>query len=213
MTRIAYTASVRGVQERNGSAHAMPRHLDGPDEPDPLGPVEQQFIAERDRFSPATVSETGWPCIQHRRGPSGFLHVLDEHTPGFLFLMDYACRTRLKLFGRARRRQPGTARHRHRRGLQLELPRAHHAAPQPRGTKRGAATDQGRDQQTERDEPDTRRGERTVIPECDPPERIPCAADTGESTARAFSLRQPLCKTAILGSLRRGRRPVRMGGR
>ncbi|BBC93197.1 hypothetical protein [Streptomyces griseofuscus] len=80
MTRFARIASVRGVQERNGSAHAMPRQLDGPDEPDPLGPVEQQFIAERDRFYPATVSETGWPYIQHRGGPSGFLHVLDEHT-------------------------------------------------------------------------------------------------------------------------------------
>ena len=122
--RIAYTASVRGVQERNGSAHAMLRQLDGPDEPDPLGPVEQQFIAERDSFYLATVSETGWPYIQHRGGPPGFLHVLDEHTVAFadvggnrqfitagnlrhndrvaLFLTDYAYRTRLKLFGRAR---------------------------------------------------------------------------------------------------------------
>ncbi|WP_256641380.1 pyridoxamine 5'-phosphate oxidase family protein [Streptomyces murinus] len=122
--RIAYTDSVRGVQERNGSAHAMLRQLDGPDEPDPLGPVEQQFIAERDSFYLATVSETGWPYIQHRGGPPGFLHVLDEHTVAFadvggnrqfistgnlrhndkvaLFLMDYAYRARLKLFGRAR---------------------------------------------------------------------------------------------------------------
>ncbi|MFE2385330.1 pyridoxamine 5'-phosphate oxidase family protein [Streptomyces misionensis] len=122
--RIAYTDSVRDVQERNGSGQTMLRQLDGPDEPDPLGPVEQQFIGERDSFYMATVSETGWPYIQHRGGPPGFLHVLDEHTVAFadvggnrqfitagnlrhndrvaLFLMDYAYRTRLKLLGRAR---------------------------------------------------------------------------------------------------------------
>ena len=46
----------------------------------PLGPDETAFIAERDSFYLATVSETGWPYIQHRGGPKGFLRVLDPHT-------------------------------------------------------------------------------------------------------------------------------------
>jgi predicted pyridoxine 5'-phosphate oxidase superfamily flavin-nucleotide-binding protein len=72
----------------------------------------------------ATVSETGWPYIQHRGGPTGFVRVLDETTIGFadfrgnrqyvsvgnlttddrvsLFFMDYPNKTRLKLFGRAK---------------------------------------------------------------------------------------------------------------
>ncbi|WP_225850241.1 pyridoxamine 5'-phosphate oxidase family protein [Streptomyces sp. HPF1205] len=133
--RIAYTDSVRAVQERNGSAQAMRRHLaadadgegagtggaDADGRPDPLGPAEQQFIAERDGFYLATVGDTGWPYIQHRGGPPGFLHVLDAHTLAFadvrgnrqfittgnlrhddraaLFLMDYANLARLKLYG------------------------------------------------------------------------------------------------------------------
>jgi predicted pyridoxine 5'-phosphate oxidase superfamily flavin-nucleotide-binding protein len=81
------------------------------------------FIGERDSFCLATVSETGWPYIQHRGGPKGFLKVLDPHTLGFadyrgnrqyvsvgnlagndrvaLILMDYAKSRRLKLLGRA----------------------------------------------------------------------------------------------------------------
>ena len=81
------------------------------------------FIAERDSFYQATVAENGWPYMQHRGGPKGFLKVLDEHTLGYadfrgnrqylsvgniaadericLFLMDYANRRRLKIWGRA----------------------------------------------------------------------------------------------------------------
>jgi uncharacterized protein len=80
---------------------------------------EAQFIHSRDSFYIASVSENGWPYIQHRGGPSGFLRVLDEKTLGFLdfrgnkqyltlgntavddrvalFLMDYPSRTRLKI--------------------------------------------------------------------------------------------------------------------
>lgn len=80
---------------------------------------EAQFIRSRDSFYIASVSENGWPYIQHRGGPSGFLRVLDEKTLGFLdfrgnkqyltlgntavddrvalFLMDYPSRTRLKI--------------------------------------------------------------------------------------------------------------------
>jgi uncharacterized protein len=83
---------------------------------------ETVFIAERDSFYLATVSQTGWPYIQHRGGPRGFLRVLNESTLGFadlrgnrqyltvgnlvdddrvaLFLMDYARRRRLKILAR-----------------------------------------------------------------------------------------------------------------
>lgn len=93
--------------------------------PTPLGPDEAEFIAERDSFYLATVSETGWPYVQHRGGPKGFLRVLDPHTLAFadlrgntqllstgnltagndrvaLFLMDYPQRARLKIMGHAR---------------------------------------------------------------------------------------------------------------
>ncbi|CAN7377844.1 pyridoxamine 5'-phosphate oxidase family protein [Phenylobacterium sp. LjRoot219] len=82
------------------------------------------MIAERDSFYLASVSETGWPYVQHRGGPAGFLKVLDERTLGFadfrgnrqylslgnlagddrvsLLLMDYPNRRRLKLVGHAR---------------------------------------------------------------------------------------------------------------
>lgn len=91
---------------------------------DPLGPTEVQFIAARDSFYMATVSETGWPYVQHRGGPPGFLRVLGPTTLAFadyegnhqmvttgnlagdnrvcLFLMDYAHRRRLKVLGHAR---------------------------------------------------------------------------------------------------------------
>lgn len=81
---------------------------------------EKQFIAARDSFYMATVSETGWPYVQHRGGPAGFLHVLDDRTLAFadysgnrqyislgnlagearasLILVDYPERLRLKLF-------------------------------------------------------------------------------------------------------------------
>lgn len=98
--------------------------MTGADERDPLGTDESAFIAARDSFYMATVTENGWPYVQHRGGPRGFLHVLDSTTLGFadyrgnhqlvsvgslgvndrvaLFLMDYPNRVRLKLLGRAR---------------------------------------------------------------------------------------------------------------
>jgi predicted pyridoxine 5'-phosphate oxidase superfamily flavin-nucleotide-binding protein len=93
-------------------------------ERDLLGQEEAAFIAPRDSFYMATVSSDGWPYIQHRGGPPGFLKMLDDHTLGFadfkgnrqllstgnleandrvaLFLMDYPQRARLKLMGHAR---------------------------------------------------------------------------------------------------------------
>ncbi|WP_445680522.1 pyridoxamine 5'-phosphate oxidase family protein [Radicibacter daui] len=85
--------------------------------------AEAAFIAERDSFYMATVSETGWPYVQHRGGPRGFLKLVDDRTLAFadyrgnlqyistgnigsddkvsLILMDYARRARLKLFAHA----------------------------------------------------------------------------------------------------------------
>src|ERR1700729_1593058 len=89
---------------------------------DRFSPNETAFIAERDSFYLATVSQTGWPYIQHRGGPRGFLRVVDDRTLAFadyrgnrqyisvgnaaaddracLFLMDYAHRARLKAYVR-----------------------------------------------------------------------------------------------------------------
>lgn len=83
-----------------------------------------QFIAARDSFFLATASRDGWPYVQHRGGPSGFLAVIDDRTLGFadyagnkqyitagnlsenpramIFLVDYANRRRIKLWGEAR---------------------------------------------------------------------------------------------------------------
>jgi hypothetical protein len=91
---------------------------------DPLGVEEVEFISRRDSFYMATVSADGWPYLQHRGGPAGFLKVLGPSLVGFadfkgnrqllstgnltgndrvsLFLMDYVHRERLKLLGHAR---------------------------------------------------------------------------------------------------------------
>ena len=91
---------------------------------DPLGQAEAEFIGARDSFYLGSVSESGWPYIQHRGGPSGFLRVVNERTLAFadykgnrqllttgnisvndrvaLFLMDYKNRARLKILGHAR---------------------------------------------------------------------------------------------------------------
>ena len=122
--QLAFTGTVREVQAEQGSATAMARMIGQADAgPDALGPSEAAFLAERDGVYLATVGETGWPYVQHRGGPPGFLHVLDEYTLGFVdvrgnrqyvsagnlrhddriavFAMDYAGQRRLKLLGRA----------------------------------------------------------------------------------------------------------------
>lgn len=125
---IAITPEVAAAQARHGSAKAYAhqveiRRAEGPIDADALGPAEGEFMAGHDGFYLGTVSATGWPYIQYRGGPRGFLKVLDPRRVGFadfrgnrqyltvgnlatddrvsLFLMDYAERRRLKLFGRA----------------------------------------------------------------------------------------------------------------
>ncbi len=121
---IAFTKSVKQVQAEMGSRKAMAHRESGEDTNDRIGPAESAFIAERDSFYMATVSETGWPYVQHRGGPPGFVRTLDDKSIGFadftgnrqyvsvgnlagdnrvsLFFMDYLNRRRLKLFGHAR---------------------------------------------------------------------------------------------------------------
>ncbi len=121
---IAFTPSVKAAQQRDGSRAGYARSFEGDSEPfnDRLGDSEAAFIAAQRSFYMATVSETGWPYLQHRGGPRGFLKVLDDKTLAFadyagnrqlisvgnlanndrvaLILMDYAQRVRLKLLGR-----------------------------------------------------------------------------------------------------------------
>jgi predicted pyridoxine 5'-phosphate oxidase superfamily flavin-nucleotide-binding protein len=121
---IAFTPSVKAAQQREGSRAGYARSFEGNAEVfnDRLGEDEADFIAAQRSFYMATVSETGWPYLQHRGGPRGFLKVLDDRTLAFadfagnrqlisvgnlagndrvaLILMDYANRTRLKVLGR-----------------------------------------------------------------------------------------------------------------
>jgi ferredoxin-NADP reductase/predicted pyridoxine 5'-phosphate oxidase superfamily flavin-nucleotide-binding protein len=121
---IAFTESVRDVQQALGSRANYSAWQEGEDYNHILGEREAGFIAARDSFYMASVSETGWPYIQHRGGPSGFMRVLVDRTFGFavfsgnrlyvrvgnfknndrvsLFFMDYPNKTRLKLLGRVK---------------------------------------------------------------------------------------------------------------
>lgn len=81
---IAFTPAVRKLQESHGSRASYARIESAPDGVGHgLGEVEAAFVAGRDSFYMATVSETGWPCVQHRGGPVGFVRVLDETRIGF----------------------------------------------------------------------------------------------------------------------------------
>ncbi|MFH8375309.1 pyridoxamine 5'-phosphate oxidase family protein [Streptomyces cyaneofuscatus] len=122
--QLAQTTTVRQVQEEMGSASAAGRRLrEQVEEPQPLDARSAEFIRSLDGFLFASVGETGWPYIQFKGGPPGFVHVLDEHTLGLLdvrgnrqyvttgnvrgddrvalFFIDHARQTRLKLFGHA----------------------------------------------------------------------------------------------------------------
>ena len=80
---IAFTPNVKKAQEANGSRRSYARMEGGESRNERLGATEAAFITARDSFYMATVSETGWPYIQHRGGPPGFIRVLDDKTIGF----------------------------------------------------------------------------------------------------------------------------------
>ena len=116
---IAITPSVKAVQAKMGADHIW-QDFKGHREFNRFTENEAAFIADRDSFYMATVSETGWPYVQHRGGPRGLLKVVDQHTLAFadyrgnrqyistgnlaandrvcLFLMDYPRRARLKIY-------------------------------------------------------------------------------------------------------------------
>ena len=116
---IASTPSVKAAQAAMGAEHIWAGFA-GERAFNRFTENERAFIAQRDSFYMATVSETGWPYIQHRGGPEGFLKVIDETTLAFadyrgnrqyisvgnltaddraaLILMDYAGRARLKIY-------------------------------------------------------------------------------------------------------------------
>jgi predicted pyridoxine 5'-phosphate oxidase superfamily flavin-nucleotide-binding protein len=121
---ITFTESVKATQLRYGSREQN-RHFELSTDPrNTLGKKDIEFIQTRDSFYQATVAENGWPYVQHRGGPIGFLKVLDERTFGYadfrgnfqyisvgniasdervsFILMDYVHRRRLKIWGRAR---------------------------------------------------------------------------------------------------------------
>ena len=118
---ITFTDSVRKAQEHY---FGNSKRVHGTSERDALTEDEIQFIQSRDSFYLATVSESGWPYMQHRGGQAGFLHVTSPTSLAFadykgnrqmlstgnlavndrvlLFLMDYPQRARLKILGHAR---------------------------------------------------------------------------------------------------------------
>jgi len=120
---IMFTDSVKAEQAKRGSRDAYAKMTAGP-APEGLTVREAEFIAARDSFYLASVNEDGWPYIQHRGGPAGFLKLLDSQTLAMadyrgnkqyvstgnfkkddraaLFLMDYANKARLKILARAR---------------------------------------------------------------------------------------------------------------
>ena len=123
-TDVAFTASVKAIQTRHGSRRAYARLEARGGFGDTVTPELASFIAERDSFFFATANAQRQPYVQHRGGPPGFLAVQDEHTlafadyrgnrqyitagnlaendRAFVFLIDYATRRRVKLWGRAR---------------------------------------------------------------------------------------------------------------
>ena len=121
---IVFTPSVKARQQAHGSRHAYARMEQGRGFRTGIDDEMRGFIEAQTTLFVATANLDGQPYIQHRGGPPGFLHVLDEHTIAFadftgnrqfistgnladnpkaqLFLMDYARRQRLKIWGEAR---------------------------------------------------------------------------------------------------------------
>ena len=119
---LAFTPCVKEQQLQHGSRRQYERIEQAAPPGNTLGPAEQAFLQLRDSFYMASVSETGWPYVQHRGGPKGFVHVIDPGLIAFadlrgnkqyvslgnlehdsrvaLFFMDYPHQTRLKILGR-----------------------------------------------------------------------------------------------------------------
>jgi predicted pyridoxine 5'-phosphate oxidase superfamily flavin-nucleotide-binding protein len=120
---LLFTPTIKTLQEKHGSRRQYARVGESGPQRDRLGPLERGFLAERDSFYVASVGSTGWPYIQHRGGPVGFLKVIEEKTLAFanfggnrqyistgnlatndrvaLIFVDYPRQARLKILGRA----------------------------------------------------------------------------------------------------------------
>jgi uncharacterized protein len=120
---LVFTSTVKALQERYGSRRQYERFEKSGEPQDRLGEQEVELIADRDSFYLATIGSSGWPYIQHRGGPKGFLKVIDDKTLAFadfrgnkqyisagnlatddhiaLIMVDYPSRLRLKILGHA----------------------------------------------------------------------------------------------------------------
>ncbi len=122
-TELAFTESVKTLQEKYGTRTAYSRMERGGKFRNQLTWQEKKHIADRDGFYLSSVGENGWPYMQFRGGPKGFLKAIDDHTLAFadfrgngqyistgnfidnnktmLFLMDYPNKRRLKIWAEA----------------------------------------------------------------------------------------------------------------
>ena len=130
--KLMFSPAAKALQSQGRSRDTYARMEQGEDYNYLLSDKEAQFICQRDSLYMASVSESGWPYVQHRGGPLGFIKVLDAATLGFadyrgnrqyisagnvqsnnrvsLFLMDYPNRRRLKVAGRLEFVDPDDAR-------------------------------------------------------------------------------------------------------
>ena len=121
---LTFTPAVKAIQTKQGSRATYERLEREDYEATVLDRHERAFLAERDSFYMASLGSSGWPYVQHRGGPKGFVRVLDDHTLGFadyrgnkqyisvgnvggddrvaLIFVDYPSRTRLKVLAHAR---------------------------------------------------------------------------------------------------------------
>ncbi len=121
---LVFTPVIKTLQERYGSRRQYAKREASGFSLDGLGVPATEFLAECDSFYMASVGATGWPYVQHRGGPKGFLKVIDEHTIAFadfsgnkqfvstgnlmtddrvaLILVDYPRQARLKILGRVK---------------------------------------------------------------------------------------------------------------
>lgn len=121
---VAFSAAVKAVQEKRGSRRAYAKREEKGGFRSQITPDLAEFLSQATSFYLATASAAGRPYVQHRGGPAGFLVVLDARTLAFadfagnrqyittgnlsenprtqIFVMDYARRQRIKIWGRAR---------------------------------------------------------------------------------------------------------------
>jgi len=120
---FVFTPVVKSLQEKYGSRRQYARLEESGGTAKGLGPDEREFLSERDNFYMASIGETGWPYVQHRGGPKGFLKVIDPNTIAFadfrgnrqyitagnlmtdnrvaVIMVDYPRQARLKILGHA----------------------------------------------------------------------------------------------------------------